>query len=117
MEGHGTACNTEECSETQGFHVSPVFRLLLETKRGTRALCVRAVLKCSILCSSEGMSAECYAERCHKQGLVKADLREKQLRLRCKVCLQSTPLAVVCIGRPSERRKSEKGFRVREHVH
>lgn len=45
---------------------------------------------------------------------MKGGLTEKQLRLRCKVHLQSTPLAVVCVGRPSERRKSDKGFRVRE---
>lgn len=116
MKGDGTACSTEGCSETQSSHVSPVFRLLLETKHGTHALGMQAVLKCSILYSSEGMAAECYAERCHKQRLVKGGLTEKQLRLRCNVYLQSTPVAVVCVGNPSARRKSEKGFRVREHM-
>lgn len=67
MKGDRTACHTEGCSESLGSHVSPAFQLLLETKHGTHALDMQAVLKCSILCSPEGMTAECYAERCHKQ--------------------------------------------------
>lgn len=62
------------------------------------------------------MTAERYAERCHKQRLVKGGLTEKQLKLSCKVYLLSTPLKVICVGRPSARKKSEKGFRVREHM-
>lgn len=49
----------------------------------------------------------CCAERCHKHRLVKGGLTEKQLRLRYKVYLLPTPLAVVGIWRPSARRKSE----------
>lgn len=69
---------------------------------------MQAVLKCSILYSPEGMTAEYYAERCHKQRLVKGGSKEKHLRLRCKVYPQSTTLGSGFVGRPSARRKSER---------